>query len=124
MFYSDAVNAVNFPGESVTAMPGWFYFSNWNSSFYPNQCASFSGANCVAYPLTPGNPAELATPPPNGFPAQQRNPMLGTGVYNNEKPSRDPMVQRWDLEIERQLPSNLLLSVVTSATTERIWSGK
>ena len=114
MFYSDAANAVNYPGESDTGAPGWAYYSSWNSSYYPNQCASFTGANCVAFPLLPSATSEgnLGTPPlTTGFPALQRNPMLGTGVYVADKPNKDPMVQRWDLEIQRQLPGNLLLSV-------------
>ena len=114
MFYSDVVNAVNFPGEGIGLSPGWFYFSNWNSSYYPDQCASFTGTNCVAFPLTPSTSSRvtLATPPTiTGYPAQQNAPLLGTSLYMMTKPNRDPMVQRWDLEIQRQLPSNFLLSV-------------
>jgi acyl dehydratase len=113
--YSDIANAVNMPGEGDGLMPGWFYFSDWNSSYYPGQCASFTGTNCVAFPLTPSSTSRvtLATPPTvTGYPAQTRAPLLGTSLYLITKPtSRDPMVQFWNLEIERQLPSNFLLSV-------------
>jgi hypothetical protein len=114
MFYSDAANAINFPGESDEAAPGWAYFASWSSSLYPNQCASFTGAECVAFPLAPSTASlgNLTSPPlTSGFPALQRNPMFGSGVYVADKPNKDPMVQRWDLEIERQLPGNLLLSM-------------
>jgi len=114
VFYCDATNAVHFPGEGIGLSPGWFYFSNWNSSYYPNQCASFTGTNCVAFPLMPSSASRvtLATPPTvTGYPAQQHALLLGTSLNMLAKPSRDPMVRRWDLEIERQLPNNFLLSV-------------
>jgi hypothetical protein len=113
IFYSDAVNAVNYPGEGVGLAPGWFYSTGWNGSYYPNQCAPFSG-QCVVFPLTDNttDKGSIATPPQaSQLPAQKRDPQLGASLYNLARPSRDPMVQRWGLEIERELPANLLLNV-------------
>jgi hypothetical protein len=113
IFYSDVVNGSNYPGEAGGLSPGWFYITNWNGSYYPNQCAPFSG-QCVVFPLTDStvDRGTLATPPQQyQLPGQRRDPQLGASLYNINKPVRDPMVERWGLEIQRELPANLLLSV-------------
>jgi hypothetical protein len=112
IFYSDVINEANNPGEGIASAPGIFLNTSWGASYYPQQCASFTGA-CVAFPLTPGvNPGALATPPyTSTFPAYQKAPLLGSALIMINKPPVDPMVQRWDLEIERELPGHLLLSV-------------
>ncbi len=113
IFYSDVVNAVNYPGEGVGLGPGWFYATGWNGSYYPGQCASFSG-QCVVFPLsdTTTDKGTIATPPQaSELPARKKDRLLGSSLYNLAKPTRDPMVQRWSLEIQRELPGNLLLSV-------------
>jgi hypothetical protein len=113
VFYSDVTNETNNPGEGLGNTPGLFPVTSWNASYYPNQCASFTGA-CVAFPLLPSNVGvgTFATPPyTNTLPAYQKAPMLGSTLYQFVKPTRDPMVGRWDLEIERELPRNLFLSV-------------
>jgi hypothetical protein len=58
------------------------------------------------------NVGSFATPPyTNTLPAYQKAPLLGSSIDQIVKPTRDPMVGRWDLEIERELPRNLYLSV-------------
>lgn len=113
IFYSDSANETNNPGEGMGNTPGLFPNTNWNASYYPNQCASYTGA-CVAFPLMPSTVSvgSFATPPyTNTLPAYQKAPMLGSPLYQLVKPSRDPMVGRWDLEIERELPRGFNLSV-------------
>src|SRR4029077_10241283 len=112
IFYSDVVNETNNPGEGLGNSPGLFPITNWNASYYPTQCAPFTG-KCVAFPLSPSSSVgNLATPPyTNALPAYQKAPLLGSIVYQVVKPTRDPMVGRWDLEIEHQLSGNFYLSV-------------
>ncbi len=114
IFYSNAFAGINSPGQSAANAPGWNQEYDWNGSFYPNQCAPFSG-QCVAFPLsdTTTNKASLTTPPePSTFPAQHRAPLLGIGLLQFfTPPSRDPMVQMWSFEVERELPGNMMISV-------------
>lgn len=113
VFYSSAVNEVNDPGESIGVAPGLYYQTSWQASYYPTQCGSYTGA-CVAFPLTPSTVSRgtLATPPTvTTAPAYQHAALYGSFLGVLDKPVRDPMVQRWDLEIERQLPGNFFLSV-------------
>jgi len=114
IFYSNALAAINEPGQGAANAPGWNQQYNWNGSFYPNQCAPFSG-ECVAFPLsdTTTNKANLTTPPlPSQFPAQTRAPMLGASYMTPfVPPAHDPTVQMWSLEIARELPGNMVVSV-------------
>jgi hypothetical protein len=113
MFYSDAVNATNYPGEGPGYQPGWFANTTWSGSWYPSQCPAYSG-QCVAFPLsdTTTDKASITTPPLFGstLPAQQRSPLLGSSLIFVGKPSRDPMVQRYGLEIQRELPYRTMVS--------------
>jgi hypothetical protein len=114
ILYSDALNNINMPGEGAANEPGWLQNYTWDGSFYPNQCASFS-SQCVVFPLsdTTTSKAALTTPPiPSTFPAASRSPMLGLSLMQFfEKPTHDPMVQMWNIGIERNLPRDILLSV-------------
>src|SRR5438445_8816604 len=82
------------PGQAAANAPGWNQEYDWNGSFYPDQCAPFSG-QCVAFPLsdTTKDKAALTTPPrATTFPAQNKDPMLGIGfVQIFTPPNRDPM---------------------------------
>jgi hypothetical protein len=109
IFTSDASDAMNFPGQ--VSEGGWQVFSGFEKSWFPQQCASFSG-QCVPFPLddTTTNKSDLTFPPISaGFPAESRSPLLGQRFYVNVK-GREPMVQMWGFEIQRELPANLMLS--------------
>ncbi len=113
IIYSNAFATINSPGQSAANAPGWNQEYDWSGSFYPNQCAPFSG-QCVAFPLSDTtDKASLTTPPlPSTFPAQHHDPLLGIGVLQLfTPPSRDPMVQTWSFEIQRELPGNMMVSV-------------
>jgi hypothetical protein len=113
MFYSDVVNATNYPGEGPGYQPGWFWNTTWSGSWYPSQCPAYSG-ECVAWPLsdTTTDKGSIATPPlGTTLPAQQRSQLLGTTVTFVGKPPRDPMVQRYGLEIQRELPGKMMLTL-------------
>ncbi len=111
LFTSNAANANNFTGEF--SEPGWQVFANWPRSFYPDKCASFS-YQCLPFPLsdTTIDKAPLAFPSiTEGYPAQKRDPLFGQEFFDNDKPTREPMVQMWGLEVERELPGNMVLSL-------------
>ncbi len=112
VFTSNASSAGSFPGQF--GAPGWYQYSYWLGSFFPDKCAPFSG-QCVVFPLsdTTTNKSLLAFPPITGtVPAKNRDPLLGNPFMVIEgKPSREPTVQTWTLEVERQLPGNMMVSV-------------
>jgi hypothetical protein len=114
IFYSNAFAGINAPGQGAANEPGWSVGYPWETSGDPNQCASFSG-QCVAFPLsdTTTNKGNLTTPSyTRVLPAQNRASLLGlTGIDPFVAPSRDPMVEMWNFEIERQLPGNIGLTI-------------
>jgi hypothetical protein len=111
IFTSNAASMTLMPGQFTA--PGWQFGAFWQGSFYPDQCAPLSG-QCVVFPLsdTTTDKATLTTPPLLSTlpPAQKRDPLLGGFAAFIEKPSRDPMVQMWSLEVERELPGNMMVS--------------
>jgi hypothetical protein len=114
VFYSNAFQGVIAPGQSPSNFPGWSPEYDWNGSWFPNQCAAFTG-QCVSFPLddTTTNKAAITTPPRStGFPAINRNPLLGVGYLQFMSPvHHDPMVQMWSFQVERELPSNFMVSI-------------
>jgi hypothetical protein len=116
IFYTDAVEALNAPGQSVVNGAGWGQSAAWYNSFYP-QCRAFGGP-CEAFPLsdTTTNKTNLLFPPITGpFPAQTRENLLG-GTYAFVKPTHDPMVQSYTLELQRELPAGLSVSLAYVGT--------
>jgi len=116
IFYSNAFQGAN-SVQSGSNSPGYNIDFNWNDSFYPNQCAPFSG-QCVAFPLSDTSTIKTQLPVPQipASPAQlpgwTRQPLLGGGGFSLYlKPSHDPMIQQWTFEVQRELPDNILLSV-------------
>ncbi len=115
IFYSNAFQGAN-SVQSGPNSPGYNIDYSWNDSFYPNQCAPLTG-QCVAFPLNstvskitlpvpqvPASPAQL--------PALSESQMLGGGGWSMFlKPEHDPIIQQWTFEVQRELPSNILLSV-------------
>ena len=76
------------------------------------QCNAFDGP-CEAFPLsdTTTNKTNLLFPSITGpFPAQTRENLLG-GTYAFVKPTRDPMVQSYTLEIQQEFPGRLCRSL-------------
>jgi hypothetical protein len=113
IFYSNAFTLINSPGQAAANAPGWNQEFDWQGSFYPNQCAPHSG-QCVAFPLSDQttDKASLTTPPrPTTFPALTKSPLYGLLVQFFTPPVRDPMVQTWNFEVERELPAHMMVSV-------------
>ncbi len=115
IFYSNALVGINAPGQGGGSnASGWSVGYPWLGSVNPSQCAPASGA-CVAFPLTDfsTDKGTLTTPAYSRvLPAQKRASLLGlTGIDVFAAPSRDPMVQMWSFEIERQLPGNIGLTI-------------
>lgn len=119
VFYTNSFAAVNAPGQASNNMPGWANVFAWQGSFYPDKCLPFSG-QCVAFPLsdTTTDKALLTFPPlPPDFPAQHRDPLLGSSHLEFfTPPPHDPMVQSWNLEVERELPGKMMMSVAYVGT--------
>jgi hypothetical protein len=113
IIYTNAFDSINAPGQSSNNMVGWAEANIWDRSFYP-QCGGVAG-ECVAWPLsdTTTDKATLTTPPFTAqFPALSRTPQLGVShVEFIDPPSHDPMVENWGLEVQRELPGNMLVSV-------------
>ena len=116
IFYTDAIENFNAPGQSVVNGAGWGKSAAWNSSFYPG-CNAFAGP-CEAFPLsdTTTNKTNLLFPSITGpFPAQIRENLLG-GTYAFVKPTRDPMVQAYTLELQHEFPGSLSVSLAYVGT--------
>ncbi|PYI85713.1 MAG: hypothetical protein DMF09_04275, partial [Verrucomicrobia bacterium] len=116
IFYSDAIENVNAPGQSAANGAGWNLGGSWSRSFYP-QCIAFNGP-CVAFLLgdTSTDKTSLMFPSITGpFPAQTRANFLG-GTYAFIKPSHDPMVQSYTFEIQQELPGKLAVSLAYVGT--------
>ncbi|PYV39828.1 MAG: hypothetical protein DMG06_22075 [Acidobacteria bacterium] len=112
IFYSNAYESNN-SQQSAPNGVAWAYDNYWRGSFYPDQCAPFSG-QCVAWPLsdTTLDKAPLSTPPVTfTFPAQQRDPTYTYYMNSVFKAPRDPMVQTWTLEVQRELPGKIGVTV-------------
>lgn len=113
IFYSNAYAEINAPGQGAINLPGWSQTGVWNQSSNPGQCASFT-TECVAFRLsdTSTDKSQITFPPLlDLFPAQTRNPRLGQGQMAMVRPSHDPMVQMWSLQIQRELPSNMMVEI-------------
>jgi hypothetical protein len=115
IFNSNALAGINAPGQGAANEPGWSVGYSWIASGNPSQCGPIGSGACVAFPLsdTTTNKASLTTPPyTRVLPAQNRASLLGlTGIDPFVPPSHDPTVEMWNLEIERQLPGNIGLTV-------------
>ena len=115
IFYSNAFQ-VNNSIQSGSNSPGYNIDFTWNDSFYPNQCAAFTG-QCVAFPLSDTSTIKTSLPVPQvpATPAQlpgwTRQPLLGYPMNSFTPPSHDPMIQQWTFEVQRELPSNIMISV-------------
>jgi len=112
IFYSNAYDGINEPGQGAANAPGWNQEYDWNNSFYPGQCAAFSG-QCVAFPLAPTTMSKASLSGlPSTFPAANRAPLLGNSLLQFfTPPSQDPTIEMWNFEVQRQLPGNMMVSV-------------
>ncbi len=115
IFYTNAINAINNVGQGIQPGAQWQSFSNWTGSFYPNQCGEHSG-QCVAFPLsdTTTNKATLTIPPipaNNQPPAFNYDPSYGASIQFYYPPAKDPRVQEYTFQIQRELFSDMVLSV-------------
>jgi len=120
IFYTNAINAINNIGQGIQPGTQWQSFSNWTGSFYPNQCGEYSG-QCVAFPLsdTTTNKATLTIPPiPSNLqpPAANYDPSYGASMQIYYPPSKDPRVQSYTFQVQRELTNSLVLSVGYAGT--------
>ncbi len=111
IFYSNAFAAIN-SAQAVENAPGYAYRSEFFNSA-TSTCPAFSG-QCAAFSLDSTNPKGPLTTPPatSGYPAQQKDPLYtggsgGSGVFG----TKDPMVQNWTLQVQRELPGTMLITV-------------
>lgn len=115
IFFSNAIQGANAPQSGANA-PGYNIVYTWNNSFYPNQCANFTG-QCVAFPLSDTSTIKTQLPvpqipaDPSQLPGWTRQPLLANPMNIFTPPPHDPMIQSWTIEIQRELPSNIMMSV-------------
>ncbi|MGA3165823.1 MAG: TonB-dependent receptor [Terriglobia bacterium] len=112
IFYSNAFEGINQPGQSAANAPGWNQEYDWTGSFYPDQCQPFSG-QCVAFPLNDTSvDKRTLNGEPTTHPAQNRDSLIGIGLIQLFPPvSHDPMVQSWNLQVQHEFPGNMQLTV-------------
>ena len=112
IFTSNVLDAASAPGQAGTT--GWENTVNWPLSSNPTVCASYSG-QCVAWSLndTTTNKSLLTFPALNYLPALHRSQDFGVPVSATDiqRPSHDPMIQMWSLEIDRELPGNMMINI-------------
>jgi len=116
IYYTNATNALNNNGQGVAPGPLWQLFAYWSGSFNPSQCSPFLG-QCAPWEL--GNPTvptgELTQPPipsNNLSPAQEKSPGYGAALqFYAPPPPVDPMIQMWNLSIQRELPGNMMVEI-------------
>jgi hypothetical protein len=114
IMYTNAINAINNIGQGIQPGAQWQSFSNWTGSFYPSQCGEYSG-ECVAFPLsdTTTNKAGLTIPaiPANGQPpAANYDPSYGASLQFYYPPEKDPNVQIYSFQIQREIPGSMVVS--------------
>ena len=110
-FFSNSYDALN-SAQTIENSNGYAFDFIWESSNNAPACANFEG-ECVAFNLdTPGNKAGLTTPVyTTSFPGQQRSQSYASALVAILKPSHDPWVQSWTLEVQRELPGNFGLTI-------------
>ncbi len=115
IFYTNATNSYNNIGQGIAPGPDWQSFNIWNGSFYPGQCAPFSG-QCVAFPLsnTTVVKGNLTTPPVPADhlpPAAHEVPGYASQLQFYYPPPADPMEESWNFNIQRELPDDMMIEV-------------
>jgi hypothetical protein len=125
VFYSNAAALQMAPGEGGPSQEtGWYVESDWVQSWNPGQCASFTG-QCVAFPLSDTTTAKGALAYPTlgtQFPSALKSPQLGYGGWSpvgwagTGGTPHDPYVQMWQLEVQRELPGNLMFTIGYTGT--------
>jgi hypothetical protein len=111
VFYSNGYAGMN-SAQNIENQNGYALNYYWESSMDPSQCANFNG-ECVAWSLdSPGNKGNLTIPVFSPvLPGQQRTQDYTEAMMANVKPAHDPWVQSWTLEVQRELPGNIALTV-------------
>jgi hypothetical protein len=113
VFYTNASVIGGAPGQGLINADGWSNGFTW-----PNQNPSCGALNtftsyCTAWFLndTSTNKGDLSFPKyTRSFPAQTKDPLLGTGPFPFLTPTQDPKVQNWNFEIQYELPGNVIVS--------------
>jgi hypothetical protein len=112
LYFSNAYSAIN-SSQAVENSSGYTYRAEWLGNAASPGCAIYSG-QCAAWSLDNTDPkGPLAIPPPSstGSPAQHHAPLYLESMNSMEKPTRDPSVQMWTLQVQRELPGNMLVTV-------------
>ncbi len=116
LIYTNATNALNNDGQGVAPGPLWQTFNYWEGSFNSATCAPFLG-ECPPWMLgSPQAPTGTLTQPAvaaNSLsPAQEKVPGYGSSLqFYAPPPKVDPMIQMWNLDIQRELPGNMMVDI-------------
>lgn len=110
-FYSNGYAMMN-SAQNIENQDGYAADYIWDDSANPSQCAPNQG-ECVAWTLdNTGAKGPLTTPTfTTAYPSESRQQTYGGALLGTVKPSHDPWVQSWTLEVQRELPDNFTLTV-------------
>ncbi len=128
MFFSNIANSRNAAGQGPVNAAGWnqsiLFSKNLNGDLYnatdgAQGCAHFN-RQCPSFRLsdTTTDKAIYTFPPlGEGYPGQLSSPQLATWLNRIDfKEDGPPRVQQWNLQIERQLPGDILFSIAYVGT--------
>ena len=128
MFYSNIFNSRNAAGQGAVNAAGWnqsiLFSKNVNGDLFKSTngaqgCANFT-RSCPSFRLSDTTTPKSAYTFPelgDGYPAQLRSPQLATAINRIDfKGPGPPRVQQWNLQIERQLPGDVLFSIAYVGT--------
>ena len=123
MFFSNTFNLRNAAGQGAVNQTGWnqsiLFSKNLHGDLYnatngAQGCAHFQ-RSCPSFRLSDTTTDKaIYTFPALGddFPAALRSPQLATSIGRTDiKMEGPPRIQQWNLQIERQLPGDILISV-------------
>jgi len=110
-FFSNAYQLMN-SAQNIENQDGYAEDFIWDDSNNPTQCGVDQG-ECVAWNLnSPGAKGPLTTPVfTSSYPSESKQQIYGEVPLGTLKPAHDPWVQSWTLEVQRELPGNMLLTV-------------
>ena len=110
-FFSNGYQLMN-SAQNIENQDGYAEDFIWDDSNNPTQCAADQG-ECVAWNLnSPGAKGPLTTPVfTSSYPSESKQQTYGEAPFGTLKPAHDPWVQSWTLEVQRELPGNMLLTV-------------
>jgi len=110
-FFSNGYSGMN-SAQTIDNHDGYAFDFIWQNSINPTQCAPNNG-ECVAWFLESQGPKGGLTTPvfSTSFAAQKKLQTYQAPLLGLQKPAHDPWVQTWTLEVQRELPGDMTLTI-------------